>query len=625
MQSLITSARRVIDALRLGGVRAGIPILLVLAGLLAPLRAGADGPPQVVILRWSDRAQVERWAARGWDIWEVGDGWARAALSPSQIRATGPALAAVESPPTSYAAYPACYRTVDAMLGEMQAWQQSAPDLVELSSAGPSWETTQGLADRQLWTARLTNPAVPGPKPKFFLVGNHHARELITPELVLRFGRWLIDHYGVDGDATWILDHTEVWLMPTANPDGHVKAEQNLDWRKNTNTSNGSCAWSTPPDSAGIDLNRNYSYAWGGASSSGDACSLLYRGPEPFSEPETQAVRDLVSRERFDLLISLHSYGDLIIYPWNYSHVVPTPDEPAFRTLAARLSRWNGYATGQAGEVLYNFGGDTTDWAYATHGILGLTFEIGDYLEGAFWPECEAAEEQWLENLPALIYAAKAAAAPKVAPFGPVVEELSGPTDVFRPEPITVTATLRDDRGEAGQSVIGGSLVLTDGTILADFAPVDGAWGDPVEAVTATVSLAGVAPGARLLVAHGVDGGAVTGVPGALLVTVYDGRLRLTVRDAESGQPVVGASVRLWDRDGNARKTTTGAEGEATLDSLSGPVSLEVYASCYSLLTEALTLEPDQVTHAAVELRPKPIERCSLRVSLPVITRGFQH
>src|SRR5690606_35665068 len=134
------SARRVIDALRLVGVRAGIPILLVLAGLLAPLRAGADGPPQVVILRWSDRAQVERWAARGWDIWEVGDGWARAALSPSQIRATGPALAAVESPPTSYAAYPACYRTVDAMLGEMQAWQQSAPDLVELSSAGPSWE-----------------------------------------------------------------------------------------------------------------------------------------------------------------------------------------------------------------------------------------------------------------------------------------------------------------------------------------------------------------------------------------------------------------------------------------------------------------------------------------------------
>lgn len=591
-------------------------VALLLAGFWTPVITVAGEPPRLAILRWHDRAQLDGWAARGWDIWEVGDGWARVALTPGQQTDARPAIVAVEPLPATYATYPACYRTVEEMADELRSWEDDAPGLVEILSAGPSWETAQGRAARELWTARLTNRAIPGPKPTLFLVGNHHARELITPEVVLRFGRWLLDHYGQDGDATWILDQTEVWLMPTANPDGHVKAELSYDWRKNTNDSLGNCTLGASPNSFGVDLNRNYSYQWGGASTSSDPCSLVYKGPTPFSEPETQAVRDLVGARQFDLLISLHSYSDLILYPWSYSNAVRTPDEPALRTLAANLARWNGYRYGQPGEVLYNAAGDTTDWAYATHGILSFTFEIGSYEEGAFWPACTVADEQWEENLPALIYAAKAATAPRKTPFGPAVEALTGPATIFRPEPATVTADLRDGGGNGGQTVISATLALTDGTPIAFFSPLDGAWDGPTETVSATLALSMLEPGPHLLVASATDADGITGVPGGLLVRVYDSRLRLTVRDAFSKAPVAGAAVRLT-RDGSTQETATDAAGRVTFDTLSGPATVEVLATDYHPLTITLNLATDRVSEKTVELLPT-----QMRIYFPVLAGG---
>jgi carboxypeptidase T len=46
----------------------------------------------------------------------------------------------------------------------------------------------------------------------------------------------------------------------------------------------------------GVDLNRNYEFGFDldNQGSSSDVCSGDYRGPHPFSEPETRAIRDLV-------------------------------------------------------------------------------------------------------------------------------------------------------------------------------------------------------------------------------------------------------------------------------------------------------------------------------------------
>ena len=44
----------------------------------------------------------------------------------------------------------------------------------------------------------------------------------------------------------------------------------------------------------GVDLNRNYGAFWNGSGSSPDEIDPLYRGPSPFSENETQALRDFM-------------------------------------------------------------------------------------------------------------------------------------------------------------------------------------------------------------------------------------------------------------------------------------------------------------------------------------------
>ena len=71
---------------------------------------------------------------------------------------------------------------------------------------------------------------------------------------------------------------------------------------------------------AGVDLNRNFSYKWGGRGSSGQTCREEYRGQRAFSEPETAALRKFLLARRGSVLMYLtfHSYGQMILYPWGY-------------------------------------------------------------------------------------------------------------------------------------------------------------------------------------------------------------------------------------------------------------------------------------------------------------------
>ena len=61
-----------------------------------------------------------------------------------------------------------------------------------------------------------------------FITGSIHAREYAPAELVTRFAEYLVDGYGVDADATWMVDYHEIHLMLMANPDARKKAEAGL-------------------------------------------------------------------------------------------------------------------------------------------------------------------------------------------------------------------------------------------------------------------------------------------------------------------------------------------------------------------------------------------------------------
>lgn len=446
-------------------------------------------------------------AGRGWDIWAVTPTQVIAQLTPNQVaalQAVGVATSPLASDAQTWAYFPQCYRTYEASVVQMQQWVDAYPDLAELIDAGPSWQTSQGQADRRLWALRLTNENGAAPKPKLLLVALHHAREIITSRVALNLAELLLTGYGRDADITWLVDNRDIWIIPYANPDGHIYAEDGINWRKNADNAQSSCADSHPPNSFGVDLNRNYDYKWGTIGASSAPCDLTYRGPSGFSEPETQAVRDLVQAQQFDLVISLHSFSDLILYPWGYTSA-PAPDAARLQDIASVLASFNGYTPQQSSD-LYPTSGDTCDWVYGATGIPCFTFEIGGATDGFFWPDCKAAHDQWIENRGALLYALKLAGDPYVMAQAPVVREVhlqhSG-------RQLMVQAVL-DRKATSPEPPAGGEMFVDQmgaaGTGMR-LQPSDQILDTAVESMTATIDLSGLAGRHTLYVVGIGDGG----------------------------------------------------------------------------------------------------------------------
>jgi hypothetical protein len=171
-------------------------------------------------------------------------------------------------------------------------------------------------------------------------------------------------------------------------------------WRKNKRDNNNNGAFDLSYD--GVDINRNYGYKWGydNIGSSPYPGDQDYRGKYAFSEPESQAIRDLALQHNFVFSISYHSYGELIIYPWGYANK-DTYDDRLFTDIAAKMAYFNGYTYGNPKDgVIYNTNGDSDDWLYGDRNTLAYTFELGTM----FIPPENQIEQIWLKNKYASLY-----------------------------------------------------------------------------------------------------------------------------------------------------------------------------------------------------------------------------
>ncbi|MCK5407656.1 MAG: immune inhibitor A, partial [Candidatus Krumholzibacteria bacterium] len=144
--------------------------------------------------------------------------------------------------------------------------------------------------------------------------------------------------------------------------------------------------------SIGVDLNRNFGFAWGydDIGSSPIPSSETYRGTGPFSEPESQVIRDFVNNREFTMWLSYHSYGELLLYPWGYI-AEDTPDHAVFFRLGELLTEANGYLAGNyKSGAIYAVNGDTDDWGYGEQITKDLIFaftpELNTGAEGGFGP-----------------------------------------------------------------------------------------------------------------------------------------------------------------------------------------------------------------------------------------------
>ncbi|MGA8258002.1 MAG: M14 family metallopeptidase [Nocardioides sp.] len=318
------------------------------------------------------------------------------------------------------------YRTLDEFNSEMAAMAGQHPGLVKLIKL-----PRPSLDGRDIYGIEIgagIKKANSG-QPTFFIMGAHHAREWPSAENTMEFAVDLVKSYGKNKQITSLLTKSRALVVPVVNADGFDLSRTSGDMidlnllndydptgllsilvsveaykRKNcriiaaVDTPDGTCALELASPGgfgAGVDLNRNYGGFWGGPGAASQTPNPLtgdigpfaptYRGAAPFSEPETQNIRDLTSERQVTMLITNHTFGDLILRPNGVNPetlgpdgqpVGDSPDELALKQLGARMSAQNGYSN-QHGWELYDTTGTTEDWSYNATGGFGYTFEIG--------------------------------------------------------------------------------------------------------------------------------------------------------------------------------------------------------------------------------------------------------
>jgi carboxypeptidase T len=273
------------------------------------------------------------------------------------------------------------------------------------------------------------------------IVGGAHAREMIPPEAVLRFAWSLCQAYVNEtgfsfgnktypaGVAKLLVEAIELNLVPMLNPDGREWVETNdQNWRKNRRPGS---------PCIGVDVNRNYDFLFtSGLSTSSNPCEYeVFRGPSAHSEPEVQALRNLIAtRGNIRGVLDVHAFAGLIIYPWGDDQNQSTNPSMSFRNSAfdgqrgirddgykehivGKDWRWyeqtairmrdrvkevanRTYAAQQAIDLpLYATSGTLMDHSYSLHladsaqrKILAMAVEIGFASDGRFRPEGAVAQ-----------------------------------------------------------------------------------------------------------------------------------------------------------------------------------------------------------------------------------------
>lgn len=293
------------------------------------------------------------------------------------------------------------YHSYKELERDLLALQDSYPQIAKVRDIGDS------LEGRNIYALKISdNVHLEEGEAKVIFIGCHHAREWISVEVPFLLGKYLVENYEINSQVKDLVDQSEIWIIPLLNPDGlEYSIHFYRYWRKNRRD-NGDGTF-------GVDLNRNYGHNWGfdDEGSSPNPFSNVYRGTSPFSEPETQATRDLFAGKNFQAMITYHSFSQVILYPWGYTEQ-PTEEDQLLDQIAADMSTFiqsvngNVYDYYQSGELFYLTNGDTTDWTFGTYGIPSYTIELPPEGEpqGGFFNAEENIQPIFNENLPAMLY-----------------------------------------------------------------------------------------------------------------------------------------------------------------------------------------------------------------------------
>jgi hypothetical protein len=313
--------------------------LVLTPDTLARLRA-AGVPAQIV------ERDVQRW---------IDDGIERArrpATSPGFAKASafGPWFSKVQ--------------TLDAITTYLHDLEQASGGRATLQVIGKSIE------QRDLLALRISSAPRGASRPSVIVLGTQHAREWASPMVTMGVADALVRQYDDDPRIRRVVDNLEILVVPVVNPDGYVATFNGKRLqRKNMDPT------------CNVDLNRNYDTAFG-KGTGGNCQSETYPGPAAFSEPETQAVRDLIATlPRPRLLVDYHSTAAVIMIPFAYTQSPPpqlAENKLLCQLYSSTLGAVNGthYPAVPGYSIAAGAGGGAFDWFRTRYGHT-IVVELG--------------------------------------------------------------------------------------------------------------------------------------------------------------------------------------------------------------------------------------------------------
>nr|CAD7426106.1 unnamed protein product [Timema monikensis] len=273
------------------------------------------------------------------------------------------------------------------------------PNLARLHSIGKSSENRDLLVLEI--SENVSNRKLAEPMMKF--VANMHGDETVGRQLMVFLAQYLLQNYGTDNRVTTIVNSTDIFIMPSMNPDGFEES-----WEGNCNSRDNYIGRN---NAHGVDLNRDFPDQFIDAFNNSNGL--------PAKQNETLALMTWIVSNPFVLSANLHGGAVVASYPYDDSASgldccaeSPTPDNDVFRHLASLYANAHPFMkTGVAcpldtfengitnGALWYEVKGGMQDFNYLHSNCFEVTFE----LSCCKYPNASNMSYEWSNNKESLL------------------------------------------------------------------------------------------------------------------------------------------------------------------------------------------------------------------------------
>lgn len=249
------------------------------------------------------------------------------------------------------------------------------PDIINYNSIGKS------VLEKDILCMTITNESNTNRKYTCLIDGCIHGNEWEAGEACLYLAEYLLINYGKNSSITNILNNAEIYIVPLVNPDAR---DEDTRWNEN-----------------GIDLNRNFDIHFGRLKANNYPLGKLFgfikipyitlprkgtytnAGRRPFSEPETQAIKELgesLKNKDFSFYMNCHTavHGvSSIVEVTRKPEYEPTDHEiDVLNTALDWIDENTEYMVAHYNDVQFEGAGFAHHWFFKEFNIPSFCFEI---------------------------------------------------------------------------------------------------------------------------------------------------------------------------------------------------------------------------------------------------------